>query len=236
MWDRPEALATVTALLVGLAGVATLYAAIFLVVHMPVFAVREVVVTGSISRVTATQVDNVVRRQLRGNFFTINLDASRQAFEKLPWVREVQVRRLWPDRLEVVLDEHVALARWGDQGLVNTRGEIFEAASDARLPVLEGPRELAPDMAGNLVRFRSSLSPIGREVSEIRVSERRAWTVRLQDGMTLELGREQVAKRMATFAAMYASSIATLREPPPVVDLRYPNGFAVRVRPQNNGV
>jgi len=199
-------------------------------VHLPVFPVREVKVMGAVSHVTRDQIETVVRNELKGNFFTISLGGSRDAFEKLPWVRRVNVRRQWPDRLEVALEEHVALARWGDEGLVNTLGEVFEAASDSRLPVFTGPKEASHDMAENFGRFQRVLTTVDKQVAEVNLSARRAWRLRLADGMTLELGREQVVARLAKFAGAYASSVALMRAPPAVVDLRYPNGFAVRIR------
>ncbi|MBK8019706.1 MAG: cell division protein FtsQ/DivIB [Betaproteobacteria bacterium] len=235
MWDRPEALSTISSLLFGVFALGLLYIGILVTVHSPLFPVREVVITGSISRVTPTQIDNVVHRELRGTFFTINLDASRLAFEKLPWVRKVQVRRQWPDRLEVTLEEHAVLARWRQDGLVNTHGEIFTAASDDPLPVFSGPPELAGDMATNYAAFDRALAPLGRRVQDIRVSERRAWTVQLEDGMTLELGRERVVERLSKFADAYVTSVGLMKEPPRMVDLRYPNGFAVRLKTVNKG-
>lgn len=230
MWDRPELLTAAANLLYGLAVVALLYMVLIVAVHLPVFPVREVQVLGEVSHVTRNQIETVVRNELRGNFFTIGLDASRTAFEKLPWVRRVSVRRQWPDRLEITLEEHIALARWGEEGLVNTFGEVFEAASDARLPVYTGPREASHEFADHFARFRQLLAPVGQEVVAVNLSARRAWRLRLADGMTLELGRDQVVARLEKFAGAYASSVALMREPPAVVDLRYPNGFAVRVR------
>lgn len=235
MWDKPEILTAIANFLYGVAAVALFYGVALVAIHLPVFAVRDVNVTGSLSHVTRAQIEAVVHRELRGNFFTINLDASSKAFEKLPWVRQVRLRRQWPDRLDVTLEEHEAIARWGGDGLVNSHGEVFAAASDARLPVFTGPIEVAPEIAAQYARIATALMPIGRQVAEIRVSDRRAWRVSLDDGMTLELGRERVAERVEKFVAAYAVSIARLREAPRIVDLRYPNGFAVRVKSADNG-
>ena len=132
VWDRPALLNAVANALYAVATVLGLYAVFFLLIHLPLFPVKEVRVLGALEHVTREQVETTVRRQLTGNFFTVDLAAARRAFERLPWVRRVEVRRVWPDRLQVTLEEHVALARWGDSGLVNTHGEVFSAASDAR--------------------------------------------------------------------------------------------------------
>lgn len=236
MWDKPEALSTLANFCYGLAAAGLLYLVILTTVHLPVFAVRHVQVSGSVSRVTEAQVSNVVHRELRGNFFTINLDDSRAAFEKLPWVRKVQVRRDWPDRLQVTLEEHAALARWGDEGLVNTHGEIFMAASDEDLPVFTGPPELSGEITSSYATFRQTLLGIGKDVAAIHVSDRRAWTLVLDDGMRLELGREHMIERLAKFADVYGTTLAQMPRQPRLVDLRYPNGFAVRLGVGQDGV
>jgi cell division protein FtsQ len=235
MWDRPEILTAVANFLYGIAAVALMYILLLTAIHLPVFPVREVEVLGSISKVTRAQIDAVVHRELRGNFFTIQLDASRAAFEKLPWVRSVQVRRQWPDRLEVVLEEHEAIARWGTDELVNTHGEIFAAASDAKLPLFQGPREVAADITENYRKFGALLAPLQLHVAEVEVSDRRAWRVRLEEGMTLELGRDQLTGRLGKFVSAYAESVGRMNERPQIVDLRYPNGFAVRMKAMGNG-
>ena len=103
-----------------------LYAVLFLVVHLPVFPLRKVDVKGELQHVNREQVQFIVAREMKGNFFTLDLNRTRAAFEKLPWVRNVNVRRRWPDRLEVAIEEHVVLARWGSSALVNTHGELFQ--------------------------------------------------------------------------------------------------------------
>lgn len=230
MWDRPELLTAVANFLYGIAAAAAMLMAVLVAVHLPVFPVREVQVVGAVERVTRPQIEAVVRGELKGNFFTLDLEAARASFERLPWVRRVNVRRHWPDRLEVALEEHEALARWGEEGLVNTHGELFEAASDRTLPVFTGPAEACSEMASRFGSFVRSLAPIGRTVSVVTLSPRRAWTLRLDDGMTLELGREQMEARLERFVAVWGESIGQMRSAPAVVDLRYRNGFAVRIR------
>jgi cell division protein FtsQ len=139
MWDDHRLLAQIANVLYALAGAGLLLAALALVIRLPIFPLREVSVTGPVAQTTRAQVETIVQEELRGNFFTIDLEATRLAFEKLPWVRSATLRRTWPDRLEVALEEHVALARWGDTALVSDRGEVFEAATSARLPVFGGP-------------------------------------------------------------------------------------------------
>jgi len=233
-WDRPALLNAMANTLYGIATVLGLYALFFLVVHLPVFPVKEVRVLGTLNHVTREQVDATVRKQLTGNFFTVDLAGARRAFERLPWVRRVEVRRVWPDRLHVVLDEHVALARWSDSGLVNTHGEVFSAASDAKLPVFEGPPGSAKEIARQYMVFRDALAPVRLTPAQITLSPRRSWEVRLSSGLMLKLGRDQVNERLGTFLSVYERTVAPVSTRLDYVDLRYPNGFAVRLNGARN--
>ena len=229
MWDKPAALNFIADLLFVAALLGVLYAGVSHAVRLPAFSIQQVRVVTPVAHVTRQQVEDIVRREVRGTFFTLRLDAARAAFEKLPWVRSANVRRQWPRGLEVALTEHVPLARWGGEALVNVQGEVFAAAFDGELPVFNGPPGAAKEMTIQYDHFRRSLQDIGREPREINVSPRRAWQIRLDDGVTLDLGRDQVEQRLRRFVAAYPRTIARMTRPVDRVDLRYANGFAARV-------
>jgi cell division protein FtsQ len=228
MWDRPDLLNAAAGALCAAAAALALYAGTLALVRLPAFALREVRVVQPAAHVTPAQVEAIVRG-LQGNFFTLDLAAARAAFGKLPWVRRVAVRRYWPDRLDVTLEEHVPLARWGDGALVNTQGEIFAGAYGGALPVFSGPAGTAKEIAIQYAYFRRSLATIGQVPAQVRVSPRRAWEVKLESGLTVELGREQIEARLERFVAAFGLTVGKLGRRIDYVDLRYPNGFAVRV-------
>lgn len=229
MWDRPQLLMWLANLLTGLAVLLFLYAALLVVIHSPLFPVRQIKVEGSLEHVTREQLQYIVKNELKGTFFTLDLNKTRQAFEKLPWVRKVNLRRRWPDRLDVTVEEHVALARWGSVGLVNTLGERFDAASNDALPVLEGPDGSEGELARGYVRFRELLKPINRQPSHVWLSARRAWRVELDRDLVVEIGRDETELRLRKFVDAYPRTLALIQRPVEYVDLRYPNGFAVRL-------
>ncbi len=228
MWDDTAALNRAAGFLHGAAALLIVYSCIHYVAHLPVFPLREIHVIGDAGHVTNEQVAAVIARELRGNFFTVDLAQAREAFEKLPWVRKVNVRRQWPDRLEVSVEEHRPLARWGSTALVNAHGEVFEAAISSALPVFFGPEGTAAEVVARYAEFDRLLAPIGRKVELITLSARRSWQLRLDDGMVLQLGRENLETRLAGFVWAYQRTVARLPQLPAHVDLRYSNGFAVR--------
>jgi len=229
MWDKPDILNGVSNLLLTAAFLLAAFGAAHYVARLPVFPLREVRVTDKLVRVTPDEIGTVVTRGLKGNFFTLDLAHARAAFEQLPWVRKVNLRRQWPDRLEVALEEHVALARWGNVALVNTYGEVFTAPSDVALPLFAGPEGSAREIADQYDYFQRSLAAIRQVPVQVRLSPRRAWRIRLASGLTLELGRERVNSRLDRFVAIYDRSIGRLQRQLDYADLRYPNGFAVRI-------
>ena len=229
MWDKPAALNALADLLFVTALLGLLYAGVAYAVRLPAFSINAVRVVTPLAHVTREQIEEIVRGEVRGTLFTLQLGSARAAFEKLPWVRSADVRRQWPGGLEVVLTEHRPLARWGKGALVNVHGEVFAAAFDGPLPVFNGPAGSAKEMSIQYDHFRRSLAAIEKTPGEINVSPRRAWQIRLDDGMTLDLGREQVEERLRRFVATYPRTIARMTHPVDRVDLRYANGFAARV-------
>lgn len=229
VWDRPEILNPIANVLYAAGFLLAVCAVALYFVQLPVFRLREVRVDGELAHVTLEQIETLIRREVKGNFFTLDLARTRAVFEKLPWVRGANVRRQWPDRLEVALEEHVPLARWGNAALVSARGEVFAAAYDGKLPLFIGPQTSVKEIAIQYGYFRRSLAAIGQVPSQVQVSARRAWQIRLENGLTLELGREHIESRLDRFVAVYDRTINRLERKLDFVDLRYPNGFAVRI-------
>ena len=147
--------------------------------------------------------------------------------ERLPWVRRVAVRRVWPDRLEISIEEHVALARWNDDALVNTHGERFLGKTRESLPLFIGPVGSQAEVARRYASFGAIVAPLGTKIERVTLSARHAWQLRLANGLHVALGRDAdlAETRLRRFVEVYPGAKSNSE----YVDLRYPNGFAVRV-------
>lgn len=233
MSDRTDSLMSIANALFAVGVTLLLLALLVAAARLPVFGFREVRIEGDITRLTREQVALIVGREVRGNLFTADLEPVRAAFEKLPWVRTAVVRRTWPPGLTVSVEEQTALARWGDIGLVNTQGELFEAATDEDLPEFVGPAGASAEMAERYREFSRLIRPLGAKIIQLTLSPRRAWEMRLDSGVLVALGRERMAPRLERFVGAHSRSVGTLAGRVRYVDLRYPNGFAVRVPPQS---
>lgn len=228
MWDKPRLLNWTANFLFALAVVLMLYAVLFVVVHLPIFPIHEVKVDGQLTHVNREQIKLIVAKHLKGNFFTLDLIKTRDAFEKLPWARNVSVRRRWPDKLDVAIEEHQALARWGNIGLVNTHGELFQAATDADLPVFYGPGNGVMEVTKSYGSYSQILNKADIRIAQVTLSPRRAWEIKTDKGLLIALGRVDMEARLNKFAGAYKSTLGQLNVKVVYADLRYPNGFAVR--------
>ena len=238
-WDRPLLINLVSDLLLLFGAAILAYAAVVTAVRLPFFPLKQVVVVSALNQVTPAQIEYAARSSLAGNFFTVNLDDVRNAFDKLPWVRKTSVRRRWPDGVELAIEEHVAAARWrnseGEARLVNSQGELFAASlpdDHAPLPMFGGPESSAPQILARYREFAELLAPLGRTSKIVTLSPRLAWQLRLDDGLTLELGRDQpkhpIQERLRRFVGTYGEARARAKTSIATIDMRYPNGFAMR--------
>ena len=233
MWDNPRLLNLAANILIAAAVVIFAFAGTQLVLTSPWFPLREITVRGDLSHTTRGELEAAARGRAAGNFFALDLAALREGLEQIAWVRRADVRRVWPDRVEVKLEEHVALAHWGDAGLVNTFGERFAGYTEAALPTFAGPLRTEGEVTRRYRRYTELVAPLGVSVDRVILTPRFAWQLRLSSGLNIELGRDlpndPAEARLARFVAAYPQTLGRIALRHEYVDLRYPNGFALRV-------
>ncbi|WP_439683635.1 Cell division protein FtsQ [Cupriavidus oxalaticus] len=247
MWHNARLLNLIATTLYAVVALMALAAGLLWLAQRPVFAITHVEIApmdgGALRHVNAPAVRASALGKLSGNFFTLDLNAARQAFESVPWVRRASVRREWPNGLAVEVEEHEALGTWGsaENGrLINTYGEIFvantaEAEEDAQLLALDGPPDSEGDVIEKLEVMRQWFKPLQTEPLAVTLSGRYAWRAKLSNGMVVELGREQndedraaMDQRVRRFVAAWPQVTEQWGKQIDYADLRYPNGFAIR--------
>jgi cell division protein FtsQ len=235
MWDDARQLNAIAVTLSLIALAFLVWAAVGRLTRLSAFEFREVVVTKPLERASGAHLESVIRSELAGTFFSMDLDRARDALARVPWVRSVALRRQWPRRLEIEVDEHSPLARWNDNALVDTNGEVFVATYAGDLPQFRGPEGQSAAMAARYREWSSLLAPLSLRVSGLDLSARGGWQIEAADqagAMTLDVGRDDVAGRLARFVAIYGKTIGVLAHTGTHVDrvdLRYRNGFAARL-------
>ncbi|WP_119155456.1 cell division protein FtsQ/DivIB [Caldimonas tepidiphila] len=226
-----------SALLYAVAALACAALLLAWLVRLPMFSLRSITVEGEVSRNSVTTIRANALPRLVGNFFTLDLQDARVAFEAVPWVRRATVQRVWPDGLEVRLEEHEPVAQWGEDRLVNAQGEVFTVnlgdVEDEDLPMLSGPTGSAPRVLEAARRINAALDPIGREVKMLGLTDRGSWHLELDDGAVIELGRgssDAVVARIERFAKTIQGVTSRYQSPLIYADLRHNSGYAVRLK------
>ena len=193
--------------------------------------IQTVAVEGRFQRVTPGDVERVVKSCVHGaGLLSVDLASVRRAIHTLPWVDGVSVERAWPRGLTVLVVEQTAAARWGERGLLNTRGELFD--SDERhippeLAQLEGPDGKESAVALRYLAAEGRLLQAGLRLTAMRLDARGAWEFDLANGVTVRLGRRQVDERFERFMATALKLVTQRSEDILYVDMRYTNGFAI---------
>jgi cell division protein FtsQ len=192
--------------------------------------VKQVQIEAPFIHVSRDELFQVLKPVAKGGFFNVDVEAVTAAVERLPWVNSASVQRVWPDALRVTVLEQKALARWRDQALVNEQGELFSppaATFPDGLVELQGPDSTVAQMAAEFRVFKETLQPAQLRMNRLLLSPRRAWQVELEGGAVVLLGREEMPQRLQRFVRFQPQMLSgqsALQQ----VDMRYPNGFAVR--------
>ncbi len=174
-------------------------------------------------------LEQAVANLTRDGFLTVDVAAIRDRAKSLPWVDRVSVRRVWPDSLQLWVEEHVPLSRWREKAMLNVRGEVFypkAGAIPAGFPLLSGPEGSEKELARYYMDIKVRLSSLGLNVEKITMDERRAWIMELNNGAVIRLGSKDLEDRLARFYSIYPLLQADKRQLKEV-DMRYTNGFAV---------
>jgi cell division protein FtsQ len=228
--------------IVVLAAVVLLAAGAAWVARQPVFAFRAIRLEGEVTRNSAATIRANAAPRLAGNYFTLDLQAARRAFESVPWVRHVVVQRVFPNRLVVRMEEHHPVAVWkGDEGndrLVNSYGEVFEAnlgdVDDDDLPEFAGENDAAA--AAVLAMYHRLLpvfKPLDLAPARLALTRRGSWQLELDNGAELELGRgsdDEVLARTARFVRTVTQVASHQRRGWDHADLRHADGYALRMK------
>lgn len=235
-------LATANAVFV-LAGLALCAAVLWWAARLPIFAIRGIRVDGEVARNSESTIRANAVHRLTGNFVTLDLQKSRAAFEAVPWVRHAVVRRQFPNRLQVVLQEHQAVAYWGSDNalrLINNFGEVFEAnvgeVEQDALPSLNGPEGQGAEVLAMYRAVAPLFEHMEMPVDGLELSVGGSWRVLLDTGAAIELGRGGVAEisaRVRRFLATLTQVTSRYGRHADAVesaDLRHENGYAIRLR------
>jgi cell division protein FtsQ len=219
----------------AITGAALVWGAIELVqwlLQPTTFPLQRVRVEGALNYVSPTEFEERLAPLVTTGFFSVDIAAVRQEAESIAWIASASVQRLWPDGLRLVVKEHEPLARMGHGELLSSRGVRFRSRiTPPGLPGFEAPAGLEQALIEHYRELGDGVRPLDIGIDELSVDARRSWRIGLSNGVELMLGRSDVGQRLARFVDFYRGALASRAADLVRVDLRYPNGFAVRFRP-----
>lgn len=192
--------------------------------------VRVIAIDGSFQRVSPGQIEKAVAPFANQGFMSADLAEIQNAVESLPWVDHARIARRWPNSLRVSVTEQTPAARWGESGLLNTRGELFVRSAThvpAELPHLSGPEGTESQVAKRYLALQGRMLEAGMRIAALRLDERGAWEMDLDSAVTVRLGRRDVDERIDRFIRTASQVISHRLTEINYVDMRYSNGFAI---------
>ena len=199
--------------------------------------VENVRIESTFKNIPLSRLRQQVMSVLSGGYFTVDIDAIRNSLLDLPWVEDASVRRQWPSGLHIRVVEKQAVAFWGSTSLLSDRGVLFKPALVDRkqsLPQLDGPEGFHQKVWVFLQKINQDIKSMDLEVKQLVLDERRAWRFSVsnkndQKNIEIRLGRANIDHRLMRFVHIFSNNTAEFGDIG-LIDLRYPNGFAMRLR------
>lgn len=196
--------------------------------------ISKINVRGELSQANQQVIQQLVAPYAGASFFASDMARLRSELEKMPWIAQAEVRRVWPDQVLVQLEEQLPVARWGEGALLNNNGEAFtpqDLAQYQSLPLLQGPQRAQAQVMQQYQMLSQMLRPLGFSITRLELRERGSWFVSTAQGVELLLGRDHLVEKVQRFVAIYNKALKDKAASIERVDLRYPNGLAVAWRP-----
>jgi cell division protein FtsQ len=196
------------------------------------FPLKRVEVQAQYTHISKARLRAAMSGALQGGFFSLDINQFKaRVLQALPWAASISVRRVWPSRIKVIVKERQAMAVWNGSSLLTAKGLLFMPAVSTfpkNLVQLEGPSDALGVVLGEYLQVRDVLEPVHLSVKKLEMTDRQAWHCWLNNGMRLMLGRQDMGARLGRFVNTYTQVVGEKADQVVSVDLRYPNGYAVK--------
>jgi len=200
--------------------------------------IKNVEIEGEFENISHDDFREKVVAAIDGGYFSLDLNSMREELMLMPWVDDVSVRRQWPSALHIKVTEKQAIAYWNDNAMISNHGDVFKPkviGQQLDLPKLNGPDGLHKKVWHFLTTINKDFSLMGFKVTDLNLDNRRAWSLnfssqKVDDVIEVKLGRNHAEDRLARFVRVFSGFDKPDLKNMVVIDLRYPNGFAVKIK------
>ncbi|MCZ6723452.1 MAG: cell division protein FtsQ/DivIB [Gammaproteobacteria bacterium] len=191
--------------------------------------IRTIQLSGSFQNIDQQAVQSSLQQFIGEGFFSLDINRVQKSLSDKPWTDSVSIRRVWPDRLKIVVIENKPVARWDSDHLISDKAVVFAAATGAfgHLPIVNSASDSPGQMLGLFYRLETRFEKLNEQVAVLRKDSRGALEIQLESGLTIKLGRMDIERKITRFVAIYRQHIYPRRDQIQALDLRYSNGFAV---------
>jgi len=200
--------------------------------HWPIAKIN---IEGHLSYVSKDTLREITQKYSQTNLYQLNDIDLENALEALPWVKDIKLRKSWPDSLTLYVEEHRPIAYWGEQQLLDQYGEIFDGKlpdgalpeNRVNFPKLYSPENKGHEMGKRYIQVLKWLKDIPLQLVSLSEDARGSWVISFDEGLLVKIGVYDQEKRLRRFVAAYHVVLGKQLDKINVVDLRYTNGFAV---------
>jgi len=230
--DAPGLLAKSIAAL-AFAGVAAMTVVLVLGMNRAMSVVR---IEGDLSGAERDAVQRAIAGSLEQGYLALDLDGVAGAVLALSWPREVLVRRVWPSVLHIEVRKEAVTARWGVHAALSSSGEIIEVPQPLGddLPLFECVHADGDQAMRVYRQLRDGLRSTDLEIAALEENDFGEWRMKLENGIVVVLGRDDLTGRLERFVAVYRGSLEQTIDRVAAVDARYGNGVAVSWVPDSH--
>ncbi|TYL47659.1 cell division protein FtsQ/DivIB [Marinomonas sp. IMCC 4694] len=193
------------------------------------FAIQKIEVKGNLNYVSEDELLADFSSLMGANLLNVPLSGVLEVVLSSEWVANAEIRKIWPNTLQVLVHEHTPLAYWGDGQLISTSAVIITPQQVPKLPLtkLYGPDGSSGVVLEQFGLISQVLSSTSLRVASLNLEERGAWRIIFTNGVAVKLGREDILERLQRFIAVYKSDLSGRIDRISSVDARYPHGVAV---------
>ena len=194
-----------------------------------ILPIRSIQLQGSFKHLDQREIEATLEDYIGQGFFSLDIHQLQQSLKAKPWTASVSVRRIWPDKLQVIIRERKPVARWGVDHLLSDRAIVYAADTGEflHLPQVYASNHDPEWALRQFDRLQRRFRIVDERVVSLRVDSRGALDVELINGLHVKLGRDDVEHKIDRLVRIYEQQIMPRRERIERLDLRYSNGFAV---------